>query len=283
MNGEDIFEAARAANRSAAAPLAVAWDIETAALAGSDEDAARYDLPIACAGTLASEGGALTWQGPLAPDAPDGPFAPAMTRDGVREMLLYLLTARAQGATVVSFNGLGFDFPIAGARGHCHALARDLALGHVDIMFAFHCAFGFPVGLARIAQAMGLGEKEGLSGQYAPCMWTGTGPDETREHLVAEGHAPGTRAAQETVLRYVAGDVALTLAVYHAILAAGGKMAWTTRGGGVAKRTLPLIDAGDERLPRFPTVAECLEMPEPDVSWMSDPWPRAKFAGWLEE
>ena len=29
------------------------------------------------------------------------------------------------------------------------------------------------------------------------------------------------------------------------------------------------------------TVSEALGLPLPDTSWMSDPWPRERFTGWM--
>lgn len=272
MHVSDVLRAARGMNArpKAQAPVVVAWDIETAALATDGE----YDLPITCAATATSDGRTVTWQGPL---LQDGRFAPCMTPRGVERMLGHLWDGLRRGDTLVTFNGLGFDLPVAAAAADMRALAREIARRHVDVMFAFHCCHGFPVGLAKIAAGMGLGGKVGLSGRYAPALWTGEGPDEVLAECAAAGYpSAGTAEAQDMVLTYVAGDVDLTLKVYQEILARDGEVAWVTRGGGVARRTIPLIDG------RLPTVAECLSMPEPDVSWMDDPWPRAKFAGWLE-
>jgi hypothetical protein len=33
---------------------------------------------------------------------------------------------------------------------------------------------------------------------------------------------------------------------------------------------------------RLLTVQQCLQLAEPDTSWMTKPWPRSKFAGWLQ-
>jgi hypothetical protein len=90
-----------------------------------------------------------------------------------------------------------------------------------------------------------------MNGAMAPILW-------------AEGK-------RETVLEYVAQDVRTTAAVamecelYRALR-------WITKRG--RPRTMALSDG-------WLTVDQAEKLPEPDTSWMTDPWERAEFTAWL--
>jgi hypothetical protein len=51
-----------------------------------------------------------------------------------------------------------------------------------------------------------------------------------------------------------------------------GAMRWIARSGKRRSMALP-----EGWLP----VSKARKMPLPDTSWMADPWPRTKFAGWM--
>ena len=129
---------------------------------------------------------------------------------------------------------------------------RELALGHIDMMFHIFCEKGFPVSLEKAASAMGVsGKLEGLSGWQAPKLWM--------------------QGEHQKVLDYVAQDVRVALAVAQA--AEGNKsFSWKTQKG--TRRSLPLKRG-------WLSVREALKLPEPDTSWMSEPIPRKSFTGWL--
>ncbi len=177
-----------------------------------------------------------------------------MSQQDVTEMVHYLTTMADAGHTTLTWNGLGFDFDIlaeeSGMRAECKRLAFDLA--HVDMMFHVFCQLGYPVGLDRAAKGMGLaGKTQGMDGALAPRLW-------------AEGK-------QQQVLDYVAQDVRTTLALAQTC-EERGHMRWITRRGSGKKMDLP---SG------WLTVREALALPEPDNSWMSNPWPRSKFTSWI--
>ena len=94
------------------------------------------------------------------------------------------------------------------------------------------------------------GKMQGVDGASAPALW----------------------AAGEygKVLSYVAQDAKQTLDLAEAVEAAG-ELRWISRSG---KENSVKID-------KWLTVAEAMQLPEPDVSWMDNPWPRSKFVGWL--
>ncbi|NJL29595.1 MAG: hypothetical protein HC897_17760, partial [Thermoanaerobaculia bacterium] len=113
------------------------------------------------------------------------------------ELVDYLLEQVAAGFTLLTWNGLGFDLDVlaeeSGRLDDCRRLARS----HVDMMFDVVCRLGYPLGLDKVAKAMGLaGKTQGMSGELAPKMW-------------AEGR-------HDEVLAYVAQDVVTTLELAHA-------------------------------------------------------------------
>jgi len=230
----------------------LAFDIEIAKEIpeGETDWKAHRPLGISCAATLASDQGyaglGLRRGRPWATSP-----ASKMRTGETRHLIGYLMNAVGAGYTVVTWNGLGFDFDVLAEEGRKFQECRDLALGHVDMMFHLFCLRGHALGLDKAAKGMGLaGKTEGMSGALAPKMW-------------AEGR-------YREVLDYVAQDVRTTLGLAQAVDEAG-YLEWVSRAGNVIH----------QEIDRWLTVRECLELPEPDTSWMTDPWPRKKFAGWL--
>jgi hypothetical protein len=229
----------------------LAFDIETAADVPGPDFNWRPHRPIGitCAAVLASDGAEpVVWHGKTAAGAP----APRMTRDEAREVVQALLQKAAEGYTVVTWNGLGFDFDVLAEESGVTDLCRDLALGHVDMMFQIFCEKGFPVSLEKGAAAMGIsGKLEGLSGWQAPRLWA--------------------KGEHQKVLDYVAQDVRVALQV--AQLAEKKKsFSWKTQKGTTS--SLPLSRG-------WLSVRDALKLPQPDTSWMSNPLSRKHFTGWL--
>jgi len=229
----------------------LAFDIETAKILPEDfgDLMSHRPLGITCTATLAQdEEEARRFCSHLA----DGTPAPQMTREDLSAFVDHLLAKTQEGYTIVTLNGLGFDFDILAEESGRFDDCRRLALGHVDMMFQVFCERGFGVGLNAAARALGLAKPQDVDGSVAPILWR------DGEH--------------DTVLDYVACDCKLTLEV-----------ATTSE----ETRTLVWINKRDKRsrheLPRgWITVEEALKLPPPDTSWMDNPWPRSKFTGWLE-
>ena len=99
---------------------------------------------------------------------------------------------------------------------------------------------------------MGLpGKPAGMTGYKAPKMW-------------AEGR-------HKEVLDYVAQDVRSAMLIAQTA-EQRRRFDWITRKG--TKSTLPLSKG-------WLTVREALKLPEPDVSWMSNPMKRRDFTAWM--
>ncbi len=230
----------------------VAFDIETARVLPDEvTDLMDYrPLGIACAAAAVSgQEEPLVWYG-----RNGGEPAAQMSREEVCAFVGELAAWAEDGYTLVSWNGLSFDFNILSEEsGRCENCAR-LALAHLDMMFHIVCQLGHPVALGKAAEGLGLpGKAGGLSGRDAPVLW-------------AEGR-------YQEVLDYNIQDARLALAVAEAAERAG-QFAWVTQKG--VRRTMPLEDG-------WLTVSEALRLPLPDTSWMSSPPCREQFMTWMPE
>jgi hypothetical protein len=176
-----------------------------------------------------------------------------MAESEVRRLIEYLANQVRRGYTILTWNGLGFDFRILaeepGMRGKC----CGLALAHVDMMFHVLCRLGFGVGLESAAKGLGLGTKTtGVSGSLIPQLWS-------------EGR-------HEEVLQYAANDARMTLAVAEAS-EKRGHFCWLTCSG--RKRFLSLSNGW---LP----VRSALRLPLVKTVPKLETWSRSRFTAWLQ-
>jgi len=228
----------------------LAFDIETAVEWPDGADWKPYrPLGVSCAATLPADTRTpKLWHGVAGDDSP----ADRMSREDAARLVEYLASAVHDGYTILTWNGLGFDFDVLAEESGMLQQCRSLALGHVDMMFHVFCELGHPVGLEAAARAMSLrGKPDGMSGLLAPRMW-------------AEGK-------RQQVLDYVAQDTRTTLDLAKSC-ERQGCFRWITRRG--TKRQM-MLSGG------WLAVSAALELPEPDTSWMSKPLSRRNFTGWL--
>lgn len=230
-----------------------AFDLETGMEIPEEEDWRDYrPLGITCAALCAEElGEPLTWCG----TAPDGGIADVMSRGDLRIMVRQLHNLAAQqGFTLVTWNGMGFDWDVLAEESGMHRECAQLALAHIDLMFQVFCKKGYPISLDTAAQGMGVaGKTEGMDGLAAIRLWR-------------EGQ-------REEVIEYCAQDVRATLAVARAGESEGA-LRWTSKSG--RKQSISLR-AG------WLTVQQAMKLPRPSTAWMDDPIPRENFTGWLRE
>ena len=233
------------------APPYLAFDIETSKDVPGDDFNWRPHRPlgISCAATLASDvDQPLLWHGKTR----DGLPGERMSPQDAQRLVQYLGKMTAAGFTILSWNGLGFDFDILAEESGDAAQCKELALTHVDMMFHVFCCLGYPVALDKAAQGMGLpGKPPGMSGYKAPQLW-------------AQGHF-------KEVLEYVAQDVRTAMQIAQTC-EQRRSFEWITRKG--TKSSFPLANGW---LP----VREAVQLPEPDTSWMSTPLSRLDFTAWL--
>ncbi len=154
----------------------------------------------------------------------------------------------ADGGTLVTWNGAGFDLPVLAQASGLRAECVRLALASVDMMFQVLATKGWPIKLAVALEGMGLPGKTG-DGREAVTLWR-------------EGR-------QQEVLDYCAADAARTLQL--ALAAHGQQLRWTSGKGTPQSMSL----AGG-----WLTVEQCLKLPEPDTSWMDQPLRREDLLAW---
>ena len=142
-----------------------------------------------------------------------------MTRDDAAGLVHYLCKMADDGFTILTWNGLGFDFDILAEEAAAAASCKECALDHVDMMFHIVCSLGYPVALDKGAQGMGLpGKPAGMTGLQAPKLW-------------AEGR-------HQEVLDYVAQDVRMAMQIAEAA-EKRRKFEWITRKGTKSSMALP--------------------------------------------
>ncbi|MCH8217714.1 MAG: ribonuclease H-like domain-containing protein [Planctomycetes bacterium] len=175
-----------------------------------------------------------------------------LTQHRAHELLEYLDEMQRKGFMVCAWNGLGFDLKWLGHQAEDMALAARIALKSYDPMYQFFSQAGFPVKLAKVAEAMGITQEKRMDGADAPKEW---------------------RAGQhQAVMDYVLGDCQMTNLIVLAIQKAR-QVRWVTGKGSVSSKPMP----------RLKPVKEVIQDPEPDQSWMESPLPRSKFHKWALE
>jgi hypothetical protein len=228
----------------------LAFDIEIAnELPDFTEDWKSYrPLGISCAATLEGDGKPALWHGRTS----DSEIANQMSQGEVIKLVQYLEEAAKSGYTIVTWNGLGFDFDVLGEESGMVETCKSLAMDHVDMMFHVFCLKGYGLSLDKAAKGMGLaGKPPGMDGSLAPKYWQ-------------EGR-------KKEVLDYVVQDVKTTLDLALAV-ERQRRLVWTSNRGYPQKMPLPR---------GWLPVRDAMQLPLPDTSWMRDPWSREKFTGWL--
>jgi len=228
----------------------LAFDIETAKVlpqAVADVLAHR-PLGIACAAAVATgRDEPITWHGREG----DKPAA-RMSGDEVSAMVDNVGAWVRDGFTLLTWNGLSFDFNVLAEESGRPDECAGLALDHVDMMFHVVCGLGHYVSLAKAAEGLGLaGKSGGLSGYEVPALW-------------AEGR-------HEEVLQYNVQDARLCLEIAHEA-ERRGELDWITGRGRIGR--MPL-----ER--GWLSVRQARRLPLPDTSWMSDPPVRDDALAWF--
>jgi len=219
----------------------LSFDIETAKILADDAMSnwkLHRPLGIACAATVCDDELAL-WAG-----------KEKMTQKECADLVRYLQTKVEQGYTIVSWNGLGFDFAILAEESGLKTECGQLAVRHIDMMYHIVCKLGFGVSLDAAAKGMNLAGKT-MNGADVPKLW-------------AEGK-------RHEVLAYVSQDVRTTLDVALACESCG-KMSWIAKSGNLRTMKLPH---------GWLTVEQAEKLPKPYTGWMDEPWPRERFLEWV--
>ena len=213
------------------------------------EDMEKYaPFHISVAATAIHEGEERVWY------SEDDAGRPALnlTQQRAHDLLEYLEEMQQQGFAVCAWNGLGFDLKWIGHQAEDMALAARVALKSYDPMFQFFNQAGFPVGLAKVAKAMDITQEKLMDGADAPKRWR-------------EGH-------HQEVMDYCLGDCQMTNLIVRAIHQAK-HVRWVTSRGHVSAKPMA----------RLKPVAEVIQDPGPDQSWMDTPILKSRFYEWVEQ
>jgi len=175
-----------------------------------------------------------------------------LTQQRAHELLEYLDEMQQLGFMVCAWNGLSFDLRWIGHQASDMALAARVALKSYDPMFQFFNQAGFPVGLEKVAEGMGIPQRKLMDGADAPKQWR------------AGNH--------QEVMDYCLCDSQMTNLIVRAIQKAR-QVRWVTGKGHISSKSMP----------RLKSVEEVIQDPEPDQSWMDTPIPKSKFHKWLQE
>lgn len=229
----------------------LAFDLETAKVLPeyvSDLLAFR-PLGITCAAAIRStEPEPLVWHAGRG----SGSHSNKMSTAEATEVVAALESFVADGWQIVTWNGLGFDFPVLADESGLKQRCIALALQHVDMFFHVLCSQGHYISLQKASEGMGLsGKAGGLSGAVAPSLW-------------AAGRCT-------EVLDYCTQDVRLALALAECGEARKG-LSWVTQRGSC--RSMPLTGG-------WLSVSEARRLPLPDTSWMTAPPSREQLFGWM--
>lgn len=243
----------------------VAFDLEIAKVLpeGETDWGKHRPLGISCAAMLSTgenpsvDDWEFIWQG-----------QPKLSQDACRDIVEKMLWLVDRGHTVVTVNGLSFDFQILAEESGLWLQCADVALNHhCDLMFMSVCDKGWRTGLDAFARGAGIESKlkqvvlkdgrvlEGMDGAKAPELWA------AGEH--------------EAVLSYLKQDVVATLGVAETAVA-HKRLSWTSSAGRDWFVRLNLDGT-------LPTVREMLAWPRRDTSWMDDPPDPDEMAGWIME
>jgi hypothetical protein len=216
---------------------------------GKHEDMEKYaPFHISVAATVIHNGEERMWYS----EDEEGRPTLNLTQQRAHELLEYLDEMQQMEFMVCAWNGLSFDLKWIGHQADDMALAARIALKSYDPMFQFFNQTGFPIGLANVAQAMGISQEKLMDGADAPQEWR-----------------TGNR---QKVMDYCLGDCQMTNLIVLAIQKVQ-QIRWVTGRGYISSKPMP----------RFKSVEEVILDPEPDQSWMGEPIPKAKFYEWVQK
>ena len=209
-------------------------------------------LGISCAAVALSDSDQVRfWKG-----------IPRMTRGACQVMVRELEELVQQGYTLLTWNGCKFDFSVLAQESGLKVECAQMAMDHVDLMLIVTFKQGYFLGLEKALIGAGLEGKlkrvalsDGtvigdMDGAKAPQLWA------AGEH--------------EAVLAYLTEDVVRLLGLAQFIQDTK-TIRWTSNRG----RPQSLF------VERLFTVREAFDLPEPDVSWLSNPPRRGDFIRWM--
>lgn len=236
----------------------IAWDLELANT-NIPEDFSGGDLfqfapmRISCGAVAFKEGTEVIterWWG-----------EPETNKEDIIDMLKYLESFHERGYTILSFNGVQFDFRVCAEATGEYDLCKKLAMNHYDLMYDVFLHRGYFASLDSILKFHGRSKKHEV-----------TLKDGTVITDMSGGLAPRLWAKGETdaVLEYLDGDVTELLNVMD-IVDKRQKIEWYSQKGNYMKVATDLLLVGEG----------IKKIKKPNTSWMTDPVTREQTTAWM--
>lgn len=261
-----------------------AFDLEIAKVLPEDETdwQAHRPLGVSCAAYYATDGNYTVYPRPYIDEdtgelddlvLTDDESGAKLHNPAVRDFVERLQGYADQGYTIVTVNGVGFDFQILAEESGMWSECANLALSHhCDFMLMSVCKLGWRTGLDAFAIGADVESK----------LKSVTLKDGSVLHEMNGARAPELWAAgeYEAVLAYLRRDVIATLEVARVALAHGA-LGWFSSTGRFWEIDLPRMELSSKY--RLPTVAEMLRWRRPNTSWMTDPPDPMEIAHWALE
>jgi hypothetical protein len=231
-------------------PKYLAFDLEISKVIpeGATDFKRFRPLGISCAATLTSDNELRLWHS----KDMQGNITSQIPAELLNDLVAYMIDRHRLGYKIFTWNGLGFDFDILYEETADNPDCKFLAHNHFDMMFHLFCEKGYPLSLDKAARGMRLaGKTPGMDGSQVPLFWQ--------------------QGQFGKVLDYLTQDVKTTLEL-AAICENKHHLEWFSNTGKLQRLNL---------LKGWLSVDQAAKLPEPDTAWMSNPWPREKFTGWL--
>lgn len=229
--------------------LAVDFEIAKQIPASSRDFFKHSPLGITVGATFdpSEDDGPVAWYEMDAEGKPKAQCSPAY----LRVLLGYLRAKISEGYTLLTWNGLKFDFRLlaeeTGEGLSCSLLAASDK--HIDMMYHYFCVTGYPVAMQAVAEGMDVpGKKRYIDGKKVPTLWK-------------QGH-------YDDVIEYAKQDAQTIVDIYNALTEKGGKLHWYTNRGNLNNRYLgKWLSVQDASVLRPPAKAI---------------WEREEFFTWIE-
>lgn len=189
---------------------------------------------------------------------------PYMTKETGKKLVNELMDKYREGFLPFGWNTLSFDFQLLAHYTGMYEECGILALNGVDAMFIMVSKKGYYKSLNTALEGANIEAKvksvrlndgsilDDMSGAKAPLLWR--------------------QGEYNAVKEYLLGDVVQPLKLAHHYVSES-KMTWFAKSG---RRQSVLFKDG-----KLLTVKECLELDEPDMSWMDKPKFRFQYYNWI--
>lgn len=187
---------------------------------------------------------------------------PRFSKEQCVELVHDLQALVKEGYSLLTWNGTGFDFHVLAQESGLFEACGELALNHIDMMLLVTFSKGWYLSLQKALTGANLEGK----------LKSVTLSDGTKLPDMDGSKAPRLWAAGENkaVLEYLKKDVTQSLKL-AGVIQRTGSIRWTSTKGKPQVATVK----------RLRTVLGCFEIPEPDVSWMTNPPTREQFVSWI--